>query len=353
MRFDVPEAAGGGASTDGWGDGGIGALAFDATGRRLAVGLADRIAVYDPRSGARREEYPSALVPALRVQCRDDGIATMARSVAFTRDGRHLVAGFDLRLTQNDWARWIEVFVRDAGVHAYTLFAPDLARYPDTTSGTGRFALSPDGTRLATSLAERGTTIWDVARGVELRTFADVDAEVQVWSHDGTRLAVVRGGPRPLGVIDTAAGDVRWLALPTRGSGPPACLAFTPDGGRLVVVTAGKSAATSMVDLATGVQRARPLPRGEALSAVHFGGVPPRVTWRRLPPWGGDAPLGLLRQGLTSSLPRVLRLRWTPPATTARPPWPEGWPLAMSLDGKHVARALGATVVVTRVRTRR
>ena len=177
----------------------------------------------------------------------------------FLRDTRVLVAAFDPAqaavtgepVTLLDDAD--DVAVTRSGMLAYTPGSATLPQHRlvwvsvDGREQTidapprdyGGVALSPDGTRIATSLFDgRGYQVWvyDLARSVLMPLFTDSSRGV-MWSPDGTRVVV--------GAVREDKGVL--LARPSDSSGPPeilttACAAvgsFSRDGRTLFCSHAG------------------------------------------------------------------------------------------------------------------
>jgi len=134
-------------------------------------------------------------------------------------------------------------------VAAQVKAAPPLEGVPGFSSGTEAartirsMAFSPDGTRLAAGIGDRGVFVWDLPSGRLLATSRDA-YEKLAFSPRGDLLAMA--SPHGLHVWDLATRSVR--DYPDSGLGYPGPIAFTPDG-RKVVVGFGPSRSAAVWDL--------------------------------------------------------------------------------------------------------
>lgn len=101
----------------------------------------------------------------------------------------------------------------------------------ETRYGPQNVTWSPDGTRLALG-DNQGLRVFDAATGaIELSIPMSVNASPAAVSPDGTKIAC-NGGESSI-TIWPAVGGPALLSFPL--AGPPDCLAWSPDGGRLLI----------------------------------------------------------------------------------------------------------------------
>jgi Tol biopolymer transport system component len=119
-------------------------------------------------------------------------------------------------------------------------------------------AWSPDGSIIAFSgIARDGRSLWAVrADGANLRRLAastSDDLLSPTFSPDGSELAYIEepssNGPGDVWVVATAGGPANRL---TSDGGAKTAVAWSPAGGRLLIVTAGSPSTISTLDLARG-----------------------------------------------------------------------------------------------------
>jgi WD40 repeat protein len=262
------------------------ALAFHPDGRRLASGGTDRMVKtwalaggqpsvfrghdgwvtnldFGP-DGARVVSGNGNIGPSRIVRVWDAATCREIRSyeehrakvvgVRFRRDGRHVVS-FDRDATVRVWDATTG---RDA--------APPVVVRPPPPAALSSWAIRPDGQELANGATDGTVRIWDLSTGRVSRTLSGHTGMVVglAYDRDGLRLASTsalgpsRNDPRPGGELklwDVATG--RELATPRRGIDLFECLAFSPDGHRLVLSSGhlgefGKSSEAYVWDAAAG-----------------------------------------------------------------------------------------------------
>lgn len=211
-----------------------------------------------------------------------------------------------------------------------------------------RFAVSPDGRRLAYSASDSdqsrdlGVYLADADGGAPERVVSVRDGSKEqavAWSPDGRRVAFWSDAfeRARAGVLDVASREVRWIVQDVGDDVP---VEFSPDSGTLLVVRSqGVQAHPVLIDLTTLVETAVPVPTSvyaETAFLPDGGGVvsirqstdrPDEVVlWRR----GGGGPRVLLGPRWGGVDPRSLR-----PAQVVRYPSFDGRPIEALLFEPH------------------
>jgi WD40 repeat protein len=149
---------------------------------------------------------------------RESPFVGMAHSVAFSPDGRHLIAGSDEAVGAIVWDA-------DDG--------REVRRLPKHEKAAQSVAFSPDGGLMASGSSGGGVRIWDARTGQlrhELRGHEGRRVTAVVFHPDGRWLATA-GWDRTVKLWDTTTGE---LLHTLRGHhGLVSGLAFSPDGRRL------------------------------------------------------------------------------------------------------------------------
>lgn len=157
-------------------------VAYHRDGRILATGRHGGVALTDAGTG--------------RTVASFDGLADIARAVAFSPDGRLLAAG------GGHAQRGGEVKIWDI---ADRRLVSEISGHGDTIQA---LAFSPDGSTLATASYDKDIKLWDVDSGRELRTLRDhIDAvNALAFTPDGRRL-VSGSADRSVKIWDPATGE--------------------------------------------------------------------------------------------------------------------------------------------------
>jgi serine/threonine protein kinase/WD40 repeat protein len=184
------------------------ALAFDATGRYLAVGHPDRsVSVYEADNGRRVQRFP---------------LKVAAQIVAFhPRDDRLAVA----------CGNAVRIFEVRSGKEVQEL------RHPKGVAWISGLAWHPDGRRLATAADDSLIHIWDAAHGVEVMTpWAEHGiGTVIAFNHVGDRL-ISSGWSGRTSVWDVETGQSLLTSLSSIGlnfSSDDQVLGFRSQGANL------------------------------------------------------------------------------------------------------------------------
>ena len=181
-------------------------LAYHPAGRLLAAGRHGGVAFVEPGDG--------------RTVAVLDGLADIARAVAFSPDGRLLAAGGGYTQRGGEVKIWKVEDQRQLLT---------LEGHRDTVQA---LAFSPDGGTLATASYDNDIKLWDIPSGRELRTLRDhIDAVYALaFTPDGRRL-VSGSADRSVKIWDPATGERLYtLGGPTDGINS---IAVHPSGARV------------------------------------------------------------------------------------------------------------------------
>jgi hypothetical protein len=235
----------------------IDAIAFDATGSRLAVGMPGRVHVYTLADG-RLEQY------LLR-----DIAAHVPMRIVFTTDGKHIVVGCGQLVSNTDSV--YSVFVLAPGKKKPVLGVPGMKALEETdwtansTTGVCAWAISLDGTRLVTAWDAQGVAVWNLATRRRERLVIKApgpdeggdrfEAHAVALAPDGDRIAVLLPGALEVHPVSRGKRIARIEVEETFGTSR---LAFTHDG----IVWARSAPGvceTSQIDIAAGTVARRPV----------------------------------------------------------------------------------------------
>ena len=181
-------------------------VSYHPHGRMIAAGRHGGVALFDAATG--------------RTVASQDGLADIARAVAFSPDGQLLAAGGGHPQQSGEVRIW-----KTAELRPLT----SIEGHADTIQA---LAFSPDGKTLATASYDKEIKLWDSATGRELRTLRDhIDAVYALaFTPDGKRL-LSGSGDRSVKIWDPATGERLYtLSDPTDGINS---IAIHPTGTRV------------------------------------------------------------------------------------------------------------------------
>jgi hypothetical protein len=181
----------------------VNALAYSPDGALLAVGTYQKVLLCDPKTRA--------------VLVVWKGHADTVRALAFTPDGRTLLAGGGSPGAFGEVRLWRVAENREVG---------SLGEQADTINA---LAVSPDGTLLATGSADKTVQVWDLAARKRLQTLREhADSVLGVAFRTDGKVLATAGADKTIKIWDT----VSWRRLYTIGAHdePVDALVFTPSG---------------------------------------------------------------------------------------------------------------------------
>lgn len=188
---------------------GVQRVAVSLDGRRLATvgGCSDgTLPVWDARSGKQ-------LLAVSYRTITPGGSWLSPRSVAFSPDGKRLVAG--------DLERMLRIWDAKSGKPLIALKASDTPE---------KLAFSPDGSRILAASEDGIATIWDARTGKRLAALKGLFPIEAAFFPDSER--ILTAGAHRVCVWDACTGkEVAWLQ---REHGAFTAAAFSPDGRRIV-----------------------------------------------------------------------------------------------------------------------
>jgi WD40 repeat protein len=217
---------------------GVISLAFSPDGKHLVAGRGDGpILVWDARGGREVRRLRGHLGPPSRLAFGPDGRLVSAE--ADTAFADPLVAA-DRRQGLARGTGAIKVWDLNSD--------PALTRITEIEGGLSSLAFSPDGRRLATGGDRVG--IWDVESGRSVKFLPVVGALISqiAFSADGRRVAAARSsGQCQVWDIETGEERLTWK-VPPKAEGRSAGVAYSSDGKYLAI---GHSEGVSVLDAET------------------------------------------------------------------------------------------------------
>ena len=233
-------------------------VAYHPDGRLLGAGRHGGVALTDPLTG-------QELVFL-------DGLADIARAVAFSPDGSLLAAGGghaqrggEVRIWQVSDHRLVTTIQGHADTIQALAFSPDgntlaTASYDKDIKlwdvGSGRelrtlrdhidavyaLAFTPDGNRLLSGSADRSVKIWNPATGERLYTLSDpIDGINSIAIHPSGTQVTAGGYDRTIRVWKLGEDGGKLLNVLIAHQSPILRIAYSPDGKKIVTTAADRT----------------------------------------------------------------------------------------------------------------
>jgi WD40 repeat protein len=209
----------------------VGAAAYSPDGRLVVSG---DVRWFGPE-GPAKDAVPSEVLlwdaPTGEVRQRFPVPVTGVLSLAFSPDGRHILAA-----------------CRDGSIRLWDAqTAKEVQRCAGHQGGANSVCFSPGGKYVLSGGADWKVRIWDAARGTELRCLNGHGSAVEgvAWSPDG-RLVASAGWDNTVRLWDVRSG-VQIRRFEAANSDLARCVAFSPDGRRLLAGYGAKFAAGKWV----------------------------------------------------------------------------------------------------------
>lgn len=234
------------------------AVAYHPGGRLLAAGRHGGVALTDASTGG-------AVVFL-------DGLADVARTVAFSPDGRFLAAGGGHAQQGGEVRIWqvadhrLEATIRGHGDTIQALaFSPDgkilatasydkdiklwdvrsgleLRTLRDHIDAVYALAFTPDGDRLLSGSADRSVKIWNTETGERLYTLSDpIDGVNSISIHPSGTRVTAGGYDRTIRVWELGEDDGKLLNVLIAHQSPILRITYSPDGRKIVTTAADRT----------------------------------------------------------------------------------------------------------------
>lgn len=335
----------------------IGSLAFDPTGTLLAVGLsghAARALVYELPDREKRESYrldhtyDGAFFPDEDAD-DDEGIGTdfgffSTIGCSFSPDGRWLAVHHANPNHGNVIDLNLEIFDRVRGQLVVGL-GPRDEEGVGLALGVSAYAWLPVGGGLCVATFDGGISVWRLSPRATVRAIErPLDVEVppvlaMAVDTSGTRLGVVRAGALEIRDLTSGGAALKRVDLgvdPTAGGHVTARFV----GGQALIAWAeDDEAQTLVVDLSSGQVHRLDVGEGGALGAALIDRSGGSVLWDREEE--GQGRRVLVRQHTSDGAIRAIQRRWSTGGAEGA--------VAVSPLGERVARAVGTTIVISRI----
>ena len=260
-------------------------LAYHPDGRLLGAGRHGGVALTDPGTG--------------KTVAFLDGLADIARAVAFSPDGRLLAAGGghaqqggEVRIWQVSDHRPVLTIHGHADTIQALAFSPDgktlaTASYDkeiklwDVVSGRElrtlrdhigavyALAFTPDGTRLLSGSADRSVKVWNLQTGERLYTLSDpTDGINSIAVHPSGRQVAAGGYDRTIRVWELGEGGGEVVNVLIAHRLPILRIAYSPDGTK--IVTTGADRTLKVFDAETLAELAIRDPQSDWVMSLAF-----------------------------------------------------------------------------------